>query len=212
MAVETNWQAFLSQDSGLPPDEFFRIKENGEEAEENNGKIARAHKFLLAGTSPVFLQQFFGPMKDTGEVLEVKDTTPEAFDTMLRYIYKLPGEDTFSLEETDCPQKLFELLELAERYQIPNLAKVTSKALENLSITRENMIFTATVATKFKNIFDDLCNKLLMKCLEWLFQTTNGAGDIFALIMETKKNFPGASLDILQELLRVGNETLQVPG
>ena len=151
-------------------------------------------------------------MQDTGEVLEVKDTTPEAFDTMLRYIYKLPGEDTFSLEETDCPQKLFELLELAERYQIPNLAKVTSKALETLSITRENMIFTATVATKFKNIFDDLCNKLLMKCLEWLFQTTNGAGDIFALIMETKKNFPGASLDILQELLRVGNETLQVPG
>ena len=212
MAVETNWQAFLSQDSGLPPDVFFRIKGNGEEAEENNGKIARAHKFLLAGTSPVFLQQFFGPMQDTGEVLEVKDTTPEAFDTMLRYIYKLPGEDTFSLEETDCPQKLFELLELAERYQIPNLAKVTSKALETLSITRENMIFTATVATKFKNIFDDLCNKLLMKCLEWLFQTTNGAGDIFALIMETKKNFPGASLDILQELLRVGNETLQVPG
>ena len=212
MAVETNWHAFLSQDSGLPPEVFFGIKGNGEEAEGNNGKIARAHKFLLAGTSPVFLQQFFGPMQDTGEVLEVKDTTPEAFDTMLSYIYKLPGEDTFSLEETDCPQKLFELLELAERYQIPNLAKVTSKALETLSITRENMIFTATVATKFKNILDDLCNKLLMKCLEWLFQTTNGAGDIFALIMETKKNFPGASLDILQELLRVGNETLQVPG
>ena len=131
---------------------------------------------------------------------------------MLSYIYKLPGEDTFSLDQTYCPQKLFELLQLAERYQIPNLAKVTVKALETLSITRENMIFTATVATKFKKIFDDLCNKLLVKCLEWLFQTTNGAGDVFALIMETKKNFPGASLDILHELLRVGNETLQVPG
>ena len=86
MAVETNWQAFLSQDSALPPDVFFRIKGNGEEAEENIGKIARAHKFLLAGTSPVFLQQFFGPMKDTKEVLEMKDTTPEAFNTMLSFI------------------------------------------------------------------------------------------------------------------------------
>ena len=66
------------------------------------------------------------------------------------------------------------------------------------------MIFTATVATKFKKIFDD---KLLVKCLEWLFQTTNRAGDLFALVMETKKNFPGASLDILHQLLRVGNET-----
>ena len=132
MAVETNWQAFLSQNSALPPDVFFRIKGNGEEAEENIGKVARAHIFLLAGISPVFLQQFFVPTKDTKEVLKVVDTTPEAFNTMLSYIYKLPGEDTFSLDETYCPQKLFELLELAERYQIPNLAKVTAKALETL--------------------------------------------------------------------------------
>ena len=84
MAVETNWQAFLSQDSALPLMCSFVSRRNGAEAE---GKVARAHKFLLAGTSLVFLQQFFGPMKGTKEVLEVKDTTPEAFDTMLSYIY-----------------------------------------------------------------------------------------------------------------------------
>ena len=71
---------------------------------------------------------------------------------------------------------------------------------------------TATVATKYKKIFDNVCKKLLVKCLEWLFKTTKGAGDIFALIMETKNNFPEASLDILHELLSVGNESLQVPG
>merc|ERR1719209_2431191 len=73
-------------------------------------------------------------------------------------------------------------------------------------------MFTATVTAKYKEIFDDSSKRLLVKCLEWLFKTTKGAGDIFALIMETKNNFPEASLDILHELLSVGNETLQVPG
>ena len=207
MAVETNWGAFLSQDSELPPDVSFCIKED----DEDGGKIFRAHKLLLAGVSPVFRQQFFGPMKDTEEVVEVEETTSEAFDTMLSYIYKLPGKDTFTLGKKDC-QKLFELLTLARKYMIPNLETVTLIAIEALAITRENMIFTATVATKYKKIFDDVCNKLLVKCLEWLFETTKGAGDIFALIMETKNNFPEASLDILHELLSVGNESLQVPG
>ena len=179
--------------------------------EEDDGKKFRAHKLLLAGVSPVFRQQFFGPMKDTEEVVKVEETTPEAFDTMLSYIYKLPGKDTFRLDNKDC-QKLFELLSLARKYMIPNLETVTFSTIEALVITRENMIFTATVATQYKKIFDDVCKKLLVKCLEWLFKTTKGAGDIFALIMETKNNFPEASLDILHELLSVGNESLQVPG
>ena len=207
MAVETNWGAFLSQDSDLPPDVSFCIKAD----EEDGVKILRAHKLLLAGVSPVFRQQFFGPMKDTEKVVKVEETTSEAFDTMLSYIYKPPGKDTFRLDKKDC-QKLFELLTLARKYMIPNLETVTLSTIETLAITRENMIFTATVATKYKKIFDDVCKKLLAKCLEWLFKTTKGAGDIFALIMETKKNFPEASLDILHELLSVGNETLQVPG
>ena len=51
-----------------------------------------------------------------------------------------------------------------------------------------------------------------MKCLEFLFQSTMGAGDTLALIMETKKNFPEANLEIFHELISVGNEILQVPG
>ena len=211
MAVKTNWQNFRSQDSSLPPDVFFSVmKGDGEDEEEGFERIG-AHKFLLAGTSPVFLKQFFGPMKETREVVEVKDTTLEAFGTMIDYVYQQPGEDTFHLNE-DCPQKLFELHELAERYEILNLKTMTSSALENLTIRRENMIFTATVATKYKNIFKDLCANLLMRCLEFLFDKTNRAADTLALIMETKNNFPEASLDILYELITVGKETLQVPG
>ena len=204
--VDTNWKIFLSPDSNLPPDAHFLVK-GGDEGDK---KIA-AHKFLLAGTSSVFHSLFFGPLKDNvKEVEEVENTTPEAFDTMINYIYRLPGEETFNL--STCPQKLFELFELAERYQIPKLKTVTASALETLDISRENMMFTATVAQKYKEIFGDLSKKLLLKCLEFLFQMTRGAGDILALIMETKDSFPEANMGIFQELTEAANEILQVPG
>ena len=79
MAVETNWKNFLSEDSELPPDVSIRVKGDKEEG----GQIFRAHETLLAGMSPVFRKQFFGPMKETMEVVEVKETTPEAFGTLL---------------------------------------------------------------------------------------------------------------------------------
>ena len=95
----------------------------GEEVEE---KRIGAHSFLLAGTSPVFNRQSYGTMKDIREVVEVKDTTSEAFMTMMNFIYKAPGEETFNLNDIDCPRRLFEVLELAERYEIANLKKIAT--------------------------------------------------------------------------------------
>ena len=204
-----NWHSFLSPDSALPPDVFFLIEdvESGGE-----GKTIGAHRLFLAGVSPVFKGMFFGPMKETAEVVEVKETTPDAFDTMIKYIYHPPTGDAFNLNHIRCPQKLFELLALANKYQILDLATMTSDALGSLTITRENMIFTATVAKNYKRVFENVSTKLSMKCLKFLFDTTHGGGDICALIEATEKNFPGANLDILRELINVKNATLLLPG
>ena len=209
--AETDFRVFLSLDSDLPPDVFFFIQ--GED-EESGGLLETigAHRFVLAAVSPVFRRMFFGPMKDTADNVEVKETTPEAFDAMIKYIYNPPGGETFNLDQIGCPQKLFELLTLANKYQIMSLAKMTSDALGSLAITRENMIFTATVAKNYKEAFDDVSTKVLVKCLKFLFDTTSGAGDILSLIKETVDHFPGANLDILRELMDVGNATLQLPG
>ena len=208
---ETDWQSFLSPGSNLPPDVFFLVKD--EESEDGQSKTIAAHRFLLAGVSPAFRAMFFGPMTETREVVEVKETTFEAFDTMVKYIYNPPGGDTFNLDQIGCPQKLFEVLTLANKYQVLKLSMMTSDALESLAITRENMIFAATVAKNYQGtLFDDLSSKLTMKCLKFLFDTTSGGGDICALIKETVDNFPGANLDILRELTDVGSETLQLSG
>ena len=211
--ANTNWLSSLAPGSDLPPpDVFFLVKDEEEESGGQSKKIG-AHRLLLAGVSPVFNGMFFGPMKDEREVVEVKETTPEAFDTMIKFIYHPPAQlsgDKFNLNHVSCPQKLFELLTLANRYQVLDLATMTSEALESLTMTKETLIFTATIAQKYKMIFEDLSTKLSLKCLSFLFGSTTA--DIFSLIEATRVNFPEASLDILHELINVRNATLLLPG
>ena len=135
----TDLRVFLSPDSELPPDVFFLIQ--GESGGERCSKAIGAHRFVLAAVSPVFRQMLFGPMREKAEMIEVKEATSEAFDAMIKYIYCPQSEDTFNLDQIGCPQKLFELLTLADKYQILTLATITSDALGSLAITRENMIF-----------------------------------------------------------------------
>ena len=208
-AVETNWQSFLAPDSDLPPDVFFLVND-----EENRGESPTigAHKLILAGVSPVFRRMFYGPLKEERDVVEVKETTYEAFDTLVKYIYHPPGGPPFHLNQINCPQKLFELLTLANRYQVFKLATFTSDALESLALNRENMIFAATVAKNYKEVFSDLSTKMTMKCLKFLIDTTSGSGDVCALIKETAENFPAADLNILRELIDVGGAVLQLSG
>ena len=168
--VDTDWKVFLSPNSDLPPDVSFLVRTGEDEA---SSKRIRAHRWALAGVSPVFRAQFCGPMKDEREVIEVKKTTAEAFQTMIDFIYRLPRQEAF-LINSNCPQKLFELLELAERYQVLDLKNVANEALKNLVVTRENMIFAATVASNYKVAFEDTSVTLSMKCLKFLRATTKG--------------------------------------
>ena len=207
--AETDWQSKLSPDSDLPPDVSFLVQgENGEDQETRIG----AHKLFLAGVSPVFQGMFYGPMKETGEVV-VKETTPDAFKAMINYIYHPIGGEAFNLNHTRCPQELFELLTLATKYQISNLATLTTGALTSLSITRETMIFIATVARNYHGTaFKDLSTELMMKCVKFLLDTSNGGGDVLALVKETEDNFPEANFDVLRDLRAVSETVLQLPG
>ena len=209
--VEANWHSFLSPDSEIPPDVFFLVVTEDAENADSSKKSFGAHKLLLAGNSQVFRRMFFGPMRETGGVVEVKETTPEAFSTMIDYIYKPHGQQ-FSLQNIGCPQKLFELLAIADKYEILNLKTLTVDALRSLAISRGNLIFTATVAKNYRQLYDDVGTKLMVRCLKVILDSTTRGGDIFTLVTETKANFPDASFDILHELINVGRETLQLPG
>ena len=204
--MDTNWQALLSPNSDVPPDVFFLVATDGHL--ETEGESIGAHRFLLSCVSPVFRGMLLGPMKERGEVIKVKETTHEAFNMMISFIYKVPGQN-FNLKDINCPQKLFELLTVVDKYQILSLKTLTSDALASLMISNENLIFAAMVAKKYKLLFEDVSQKLLLRCLNWI--KGGGVRDTNTLISDTKKNFPDASLDVLYELLNVDKETFRLP-
>ena len=135
------------------------------------------------------------------DVIEVEETTYEAFNTMINYIYKPPNSQKFfpatqmnkdeghknDKENPDnqnrirCPQKFFDLLYLAEKYEIFSMKKELTSD-ETLVITKDNVIFTAQVAKNYQKLpaFEDISTKFLAKCLKFLLKKTSiRAGDIW---------------------------------
>ena len=51
-----------------------------------------------------------------------------------------------------------------------------------------------------------------MKCVKFLLDTTNGGGDVLALVKKTEANFPEANFDVLRDLRSVAKTVLQLPG
>ena len=147
-------------------------------------------------------------MKDDKEEIKVEMTTAEAFQTMIDFIYGRAGQDTFNLDNIKCPQKLFEVLELAERYEILDLKTSVMKALESFVVTRDKMILSANVAFNNRVMFEDFSVILSTRCLKFLQDTAKNPHDISSLIEDTLHGFPGVSPDILLELKRVKDEKL----
>ena len=60
------------------------------------------------------------------------------------------GGKRFNPDPIGSPQKLFELVRVAQKSQIWSFSTLPSDDLESLVVTREKMIFTATVAKSYK--------------------------------------------------------------
>ena len=165
-----------------------------------NQRVVSAHKFLLAAASPVFGGQFFGPLRENSNVVVIKETTFEAFSTMINYLYNPRGE-SFSLGHLKDPQNLCEIYNIAERYQLEELKLIAFKVLSALPINSENMLSTAAIA-KHWCVFPSVSEKLLEKCNNFLNQEMRTAKDVFKLMFHTKENCPDEDLELLYELMR----------
>lgn len=187
----------------------FRAKEALEDAAKDiaasssleASQLVSAHKFLLAGASPVFRKQLMGPLEETSDVVAIKDTTFEAFTTMIDYLYSPPGQH-FSLVHMTCPQRLCEIYNIAERYQLVHLKASVFVDLKFLPINTENLLSTVATA-KLWQVFPDMSNMLLEKCATYISEKMKTAEDVFKLMLVTKESYPDADPDLLQELLRM---------
>ena len=210
MAIaKTDWEQYRATNSDILPDIFFRVLQDRDEnieteaqdENEDKAKMIRAHKMLLAGASPVFKANFFGPMKMTGEVMEVRETTIEAFNTLINFIYWPPGKPAFSLKYITCFEELCNIVEISERYQIMDLKQLAKEAIQNLKVTAKDVIIVATVANRYK-AFEDIQEILMSKNVAYLEKTMKSANDVISFLIETRNDFPENGVEVLIDLFK----------
>ena len=63
---------------------------------------------------------------------------------------------------------MFEILNLAQRYQVDKLKDVVSKYINNFPITMDNVAMVANTALDLSNIFDEVSENLLKSCTDLL--------------------------------------------
>ena len=191
--VDISWSLYRKTDSEIPPDVIFRV------TEKDKTHDVLAHRLLLAGSSPVFRKQFFGSMKEEQEVIEIQDTTLEAFTVMINFIYRAPTVSFTILQ--NCPQKLCEILNISERYQVSSLTGIVRERIQKFTITSRNMMFTAATAKNYA-VFDDVSKILTGNCQKFLTEQLKTAEDVYAFMLETRNNYPDADPELLFEPLR----------
>jgi len=131
----------------------------------------KAHKYILAASSPVFKAMFFGPMKENKDVVEVKETSYEAFKKLIEYIYQVDIEcKDISIVE------LYDIVNLAERYDMPKLKEELKIQMKNISISMDNVIEVATSANEYSQ-FEEVSDAVMMSCVNFLQKTINDPAD-----------------------------------
>jgi len=153
--------AVLLQDpakGGIPFDVTFEIVDNQVKRE------IKAHKYILAASSSVFKSMFFGPMKESKNVIEVKETTFEAFEKMIEYIYHVDIECK-NIDFYD----LYDIVNLAESYDLPKLMEELKIQMENIPLSMDNLMKVASIASDFSHF--QLSMAVLMSCAKFLQKT-----------------------------------------
>ena len=74
-------------------------------------------------------------------------------------------------------EELCDIVEISERYQVPDLVQIAKEGIQTFEITEKNVIFSATVAEKYK-VFEGIEEILNNKNMEVLERTMKSAGDV----------------------------------
>jgi len=190
--------AILLQDpawSDIPCDVTFEIAEEDSSLAEEGRSVKReikAHKYILAAGSSVFTRMFYGPMKETKNVIEVKETTFEAFNKMIEYIYHVDIEcSEISLQE------LYDIVNLSLLYDLPKLTEELKTQMENIPLSMDNLMEVASTASEFSQ-FEIVSDALLMSCAKFLQKKVSDPADRLEFALT---QYASGNVEVAMELL-----------
>jgi len=154
------WAVTLDPSAGIPTDVTFQVEDGIAQVKE-----FQAHKYYLALVSKVFKARFFGSMREVGDILVVRGTSSQAFQTMINFIYH---KDCGWAKKT--AEELFEIANVAEMYDIAGLLDKVKKAIQCIPVTLSTVAELAHTAEQF-SMFPNISTCLLHRCVKFLFCT-----------------------------------------
>ncbi|KAF6993770.1 hypothetical protein CFC21_010610 [Triticum aestivum] len=188
-------------DIQVPPSDlgehFRELLEKEEEADvvfEVEGEVFPAHKIVVAGRSPVFKAQLFGPMSDRAKQrITVEDMQPAVFKALLHFIYtdSLPSME--KLDGDEGKEMVKHLLVAADRYAMERM-KVMCESILCKSLDVENVTATLALADQHH------CSNLRDACLEFI-TSTDRMDDVMASqgYAHLKRSCPSIVIDVLEK-------------
>jgi len=199
MALQSaDYMSFLNDDSEIPTDVSFKVFErNGEEDQsEVKFKIFRGHKLLLSVASPVFRRQFFGSLPEKADPILVEDTTCEAFNIMIEFIYKKVEHFNFTCKTF---AGLFEVRNISEKYQIAALVTKVEQEIACRQLSRGNLIEAAESAKNYSH-FSKVSEELTLRCKNYFTKNYRTVEELRAMLTEYQDN--EINTDILIMLIK----------
>ena len=184
--------SLLNPSCGITSNIHFEI----EDSECTSLGILEGHKNIMALKSPVFKAMFYGPMKETGDLIRIKDSSMLAFQTMLKYIYDVKtdwGQWDLDMRE------VFRVADLAERYNLPGLERKTIDYAEDFLFPEHRLIEMAGLAEQFA-VYTDVANALLNNCIDYLTTIIETPQDVNKFINQISTE-EGPSKDVALRLL-----------
>ena len=151
----------LTSSSPIPGDVQFDVMDQ----EDKEVASLKAHKIILALHSDHFKNAFFGSgtlFKEKNNIVEIKETSKEAFEDYVGFNY----EKRIEFEKKDLVE-LYEILNLAERYQVKELKDKVSNFIKNFPLSIDTVAKVAATACKFPQ-FAEGSQELYNKCVVFL--------------------------------------------
>jgi len=152
----------LSSSSPIPGDVKFNVMDQ----EDKVVATLEAHKIILALHSDHFKNAFFGSgtlfKENEDNIVQIKETTKEAFEDYVGFNY----EKRIKFEKKNL-EELYEILNLAERYQVKELKDKVSDFIKNFPLSIDNVAKVAATACEFPQ-FGEGSQELYAKCVTFL--------------------------------------------
>ena len=150
----------LTSSSPIPGDIKFKVVDK----EDGLVTTLEAHKIILALHSDHFKNAFFGSgvkFKEEEEgIMVIKETTRAAFEDFVGFYY----EKDIELEKKSL-RELYEILNLAERYQVAELKERVSDHIKSFPLSIDNVVEVAAAATQDFSHFEKTSEALYASCV-----------------------------------------------